>query len=215
MAIKKTKIYYLIPTYRRQLTLDTAMMMCRDTKWAGESGKYELHLVGKMGIGVHFHRNSAVKEAKEQGCRYLFMTDADCYAPGSAVKQLLTTMKKYKAVAVGAAIVCRTGKLNCRAINLGTTMRGWVGTGMILIDVKKLTDAIPKGPWFKFRENEEGTGMERGEDFHFCELCDAHGLVTVVDATLPTGHHSEKELLYNPDTGIGETGCVYQNRKKK
>lgn len=210
---KKIKISYVIPTYRREVTLDTMMTFYRDVRWVHSQDKYEVIPKGKEGIGVHLHRNSAVKEAYEEGCRYLFMMDADVYANGSPLRTLLGTLKRHKAVAAGGVVVCRTGKLNCRAIKPGGVMKGWVGTGIIVIDVKKLVENVPP-PWFKFRDNEDGTGMARGEDFHFCERCEAAGLTVIVDGTLPTGHRGERAWLYHPDHGIIDDSVRNKNKNK-
>lgn len=198
---KKIKIKYCFPTYRRQVCLDTMFSFYRDMLWINSQDKYELDVEGKEGIGIHLHRNSAIQGAIKDGCRYLFMIDADVYGiDKSPLKTLMGSLKKFNAVAAGAAVVCRTNKVNSRAYQGGRVMRGWIGTGMILIDVKKLVEKV-KPPWFKFRDNEDGTQIARGEDFYFCEKCEKHGLTTVVDATMITGHRGERALIYHPEHG--------------
>jgi hypothetical protein len=183
------KIAHLLPAYRGTVHAEVAIGMSRDAIVCAERGwKHIPFCVDAHGIDRV--RNMGVRIAYEQGADLLLMQDADTFSIRPAfgsIESLYASMEKHDAAAVGAAVVVRNGNtMNVEPARPGESYEGEVGTGLMLIDLRKLTD-MPR-PWFRTLVRSDGETVQESEDIHFCRLLKAHGHKVIVDYTFPTGH---------------------------
>ena len=148
-------------------------------------------------------RNWAVNEARSRECHVLLMCDADVFTTDpSFMADMLDELKRGAAV-IGAVVSTRGGRENA-------TATGEVGTGLMLIDLRKLTD-LPM-PWFRTELNERGE-VATGEDVAFCRRVTAHGRRVAIVRSFPTTHVGEQHFQFSPaaavDSGIRD-GAPYR-----
>ncbi len=183
------KVAHLLPAYRGAVHAEVAIGMSRDAIVCAERGwKHVPFLIDAH--GVERVRNMGVRVAYENECDLLLMQDADTFSIKPAfgsLESLHRSMEKHGAAAVGAAVVVRNGeRMNAEPAKPGESYEGEVGTGIMLIDLRKLAD-LPR-PWFRTLVRADGETVQESEDIHFCRLLKAHGHKVVVDYTFPTGH---------------------------
>lgn len=183
------RIAHLLPAYRATVHPEVAIGMSRDAtvcaerKWIHMPFCIDAH-------GIERVRNTGVRMAVERQADLLLMQDADTFAlpPAfGALDPLWQTMQKHDAAAVGAAVVVRNGQtMNVEPARPGESYEGEVGTGLMLIDLRKLAD-LPR-PWFRTELHDDGERVRCSEDIAFCRLLKRAGHRVIVDYTFPTGH---------------------------
>ncbi len=183
------KVAHLLPAYRGTVHAEVAIGMSRDAIVCAERGwKHIPFLIDAH--GVERVRNMGVRVAYENEADLLLMQDADTFSIRPAfgsLESLYTSMEKHGATAVGAAVVVRNGeRMNAEPARPGESYEGEVGTGIMLIDLRRLR-AMPR-PWFRTLVRADGETVQESEDIHFCRLLKAHGHKVIVDYTFPTGH---------------------------
>ncbi len=183
------KVAHLLPAYRGTVHVEVAIGLARDAVICTERGwKHVPFAIDAHGI--ERVRNQAVTLAYRNGCDLLLMQDADTFAvlPAyGAIESLWQTMQKHDAAAVGAAVVVRNGeRMNVEPARPGESYEGEVGTGLMLIDLRKLAE-LPR-PWFSTENHDDGERVKCSEDIWFCRLLKKHGHRVIVDYTFPTGH---------------------------
>jgi hypothetical protein len=135
------KVAHLLPAYRGTVHAEVAIGMSRDAivcaerKWLHVPFCIDAH-------GIDRVRNMGVRLAYEQGADLLLMQDADTFSVRPAfgsLESLWSTMEKHDAAAVGAAVAVRNGDtMNCEPARPGESYEGEVGTGIMLLDLRKL-----------------------------------------------------------------------------
>jgi hypothetical protein len=183
------KVAHLLPAYRGTVHAEVAIGMSRDAIVCAERGwKHAPFLIDAH--GVDRVRNMGVRFAYENECDLLLMQDADTFSLRpvfGSLEPLYRTMDKHNAAAVGAAVVVRNGeRMNVEPAKPGESYEGEVGTGLMLIDLRKLRD-LPR-PWFRTLVKTDGETVHESEDIYFCRHLKAHGHKVIVDYTFPTGH---------------------------
>lgn len=183
------RVAHLLPAYRGTVHAEVAIGMSRDAIVCAERGwKHIPFLIDAHGI--ERVRNMGVRIAHENNCDLLLMQDADTFAIQPAfgsLESLYRTMEKHNAAAVGAAVLVRNGNhMNVEPARPGESYEGQVGTGLMLIDLRKLTE-LPR-PWFRTLIAPDGESIQQGEDIFFCRQLKAYGHTVIVDYTFPTGH---------------------------
>lgn len=183
------KVAHLLPAYRGTVHAEVAIGMSRDALVCAELGwKHVPFLIDAH--GVERVRNMGVRIAYENQCDLMLMQDADTFALQPAfgsLESMWRTMQKHGAAAVGAAVVTRNGtRMNVEPARPGESYEGEVGTGLMLVDLRKLRD-LPR-PWFRMVTRDDGETIQTSEDIYFCRLLKANGHRVVVDYTFPTGH---------------------------
>jgi hypothetical protein len=135
-------------------------------------------------------RNLAVRTAQRGAFDLLLMQDADVYGADPRdplYTYLRESLLANEAAAVGAAVAKRSdGSPNCTPCHAGEVFDGEVGTGLMLIDLRRL-EGLPL-PWFEYETTTDGAECQVGEDIHFCRLLAAHGHRVLVDARAETIH---------------------------
>jgi hypothetical protein len=187
------RIGYFIPAYRQDCHIEVAMDLARGVSWLGTTDYHGAQVVPFWvdATGIARARNLAVDIAYKHEFDALVMQDADCFTPGptSTLEQLFTSLMVENAAVVGAAIAIRNGAgMNCDPAEPGALYEGDVGTGLMMIDLRRLR-ALPR-PWFVHRDTPDGLTVARSEDIYFCQHVRAHGHRALVDYTFPTGHAS-------------------------
>lgn len=197
------RIMHFIPAYRQTVRIQVAMCMMRSFAWAAPRG-HEYTVRYMDSCSVEKARNSAVVMARRARCDLLLMQDADCWTPDkyAPLGMLWDAMQRTEATAAGAVFALRDGKrLNCEPVEQGRIYEGDVGAGLLLIDIRRLSDV--DGPWFRRAFNADGTETVCGEDIYFTRRLRALGHRVVVDFTFPTCHgaavtlpnaHVEREI---------------------
>mgnify|MGYP001612450269 CR=1 FL=1 len=137
-------------------------------------------------------RNWAVNEACRRDCHTLLMVDADVFTTEPTFLADMRDEIKTGAAVVGAAVMTRDGREN-------TTADGAVGTGLMLIDLRKLTD-MPQ-PWFRTKFDERGE-VSTGEDISFCRRVMAHGRRVAIVRSFPTTHVGEAHYQFSPAAAV-------------
>jgi hypothetical protein len=183
------KVAHLLPAYRGTVHAEVAIGMSRDAIVCAERGwKHVPFCVDAHGIDRV--RNMGVRIAYDNGADLLLMQDADTFtiAPAfGSLEPLLATMEKHDAAAVGAAVVVRNGNtMNVEPARPGESYEGEVGTGLMLIDLRKLAE-LPR-PWFRTTLHDDGERVRCSEDIGFCRLLKTHGHKVIADYTVQTGH---------------------------
>jgi len=184
------RIGHLVPAYGQRVHVQVALAFAREASWCEHAGHVHVPFFVDM-IGVDRSRNTAVSLAIKAKCDFLLMQDADTYALPehnySAMSALLETMTAHDVAAVGAAVASRNrDRMNCEPARPGEVYEGEVGTGLMLIDLRKLAD-LPR-PWFRYEVAADGETVQCGEDLYFCRRVKAAGHKVLVDYTIPTGH---------------------------
>lgn len=184
------KIGHYVPAYGQRVHVQVAMALAREAAWCEHAGHVHAPFFTDM-IGVDRARNHAVKIATGADCDLLLMQDVDTYALPehnySALERLLETMTEHGASVVGAAYASRNrDRVNCEPAKPHEVYEGVVGTGLMLIDLRRLAD-LPQ-PWFRYQVADDGMTVTCGEDLYFCRLAKAAGHKVLVDYTIPTGH---------------------------
>ena len=137
-------------------------------------------------------RNWAVNEARARECHVLLMCDADVFTTEPTfLADMIDEIKKGTAVC-GAVVATRGGRENA-------TPDGEVGTGLMLIDLRKLTD-LPM-PWFRTELDGKGE-VETGEDIAFCRRVTAHGRRVAIVRSFPTTHVGEQHFQFSPAAAV-------------
>lgn len=184
------RIAHVVPAYGQRVHVSVAMAFAREAAWCEHEGHVHVPFFTDV-IGVDRARNIAVSLAIKAGCDLLLMQDADTFAQPehnySALCPLLATMRQQDAAAVGVAVASRNrDRMNCEPARPGEVYEGEVGTGLMLIDLRKLAD-MPR-PWFVYQVADDGETVRCGEDLYFCRRVKAAGHKVLVDYTIPTGH---------------------------
>lgn len=184
------RIGHYVPAYRQSVHVEVAMSLAREASWCAEAGHVHVPFYTDIN-GIARARNVAVSTAVRAKCDVLLMQDADTFALPehgySAIERLLATMLEHEAAIVGAPYPMRNGSVMCcEPARPGEVYEGEMGTGLILIDLRRLAD-LPR-PWFSFAETPDGERVTCGEDIGFCRLAKAAGHKVLVDYTIPTGH---------------------------
>jgi hypothetical protein len=184
------RIGHYLPAYRQSVHVQVALAMAREASWCASAGHVHVPFFTDIN-GIARARNVAVATAIKAGCDVLLMQDSDTFALPehnySAIERLLATMLKHEAAIVGAPYPVRNGEtMCCEPARPGEVYPGEVGTGLMLIDLRKLAD-LPR-PWFRFVEADDGSTVTCGEDIYFCRLAKAAGHKVLVDYTIPVGH---------------------------
>lgn len=183
------RVAHLLPAYRGTVHAEVAIGMSRDATVCAERGWKHIPFCIDA-HGVERVRNMGVRIAYEHGADLLLMQDADTFALQPAfgsLEPLWSTMERHDAAAVGAAVIVRNGeRMNCEPARPGESYEGEVGTGLMLIDLRKLRD-LPR-PWFSTEVSSDGERVLCGEDIRFCRLLRSHGHRVIVDFSFPTGH---------------------------
>lgn len=140
--------------------------------------------------GIDRVRNTGVRIAYENAADLLLMQDADTFALQPAfgsLESLHATMSKHDAAVVGAVVCVRNGqRMNAEPARPREAYEGEVGTGLMLIDLRKLAE-LPR-PWFRTIIGPDGEQVKESEDIAFCRLLKRKGYRVIVDYTFPTGH---------------------------
>lgn len=182
-------VAHLIPAYHGTLHAQVAVDMTRTTLVCAERGWKYVPICIDM-HGIERVRNLGVKQAYELGADLLLMQDADTFSLPPAfgpLEPLYSSMERCDAAVVGAAVITRNGeRMNCEPAVPGRIYAGEVGTGLMLIDLRKLRD-LPQ-PWFVQDVASDGITLRVGEDIGFCRLVKSAGRVVVVDYSFNTGH---------------------------
>lgn len=183
------RVAHLLPAYRGTVHASVAIGMSRDAivcaerKWKHMPFLIDAH-------GVERVRNMGVRVAYENNADLMLMQDADTFALEPAfgsLESLYAAMEKHDAAAVGAAVVVRNGeRMNCEPARPGESYEGEVGTGIMLVDLRRLRD-LPR-PWFRMLTAPDGETVQQSEDIFFCRQLKAYGHKVIVDYTFPTGH---------------------------
>lgn len=189
------KLLHFVPAYRQsvrvQLVYD-ALATFAECDRLGD--QYGFHFVDLQ--PVDRARNAAVRAALAGGCDLLFMQDSDVHGSiGAPVLRFLReTLLDNEAAIAGAAVRTRSGRLtlNCNPVRPGQAYEGDVGTGLMLIDLRRLRD-LPL-PWFRYRVSDDGTECVEGEDIAFCRKVREQGHRVFVDARIPTTHVGDAHL---------------------
>ena len=187
------RIAHFIPAYRGVVHSEVAMGMAREATWCAANGWEHVPFSADCN-GIARSRNIAVREAMRHRCDLMLMQDADGFVIASATTQsaiahLWRSMHKRDAAIVGAVFVVRNGQtVNCEPAIPGEVYDGEVGTGLMLIDLRRLTD-LPV-PWFVQQDSADGCGVLLGEDIGFCRAVRAAGHRVIVDYSIRTGHAS-------------------------
>jgi hypothetical protein len=203
------KIGHFIPAYRQDIKVTVAYSLAHDLVWAMQAGHDLQPFFADFGQ-IERARNWAVKHAIAKGCDLLLMQDSDVHVICGGLGRLYRTMMQTSSSVVGALICCRDGeKMNAEPARPGEIYDGEVGTGLMLIDLRQVSKALPL-PWFSFKYNEDHTDIETGEDIAFCRAVTAAGLRVVVDATIETLHYDERPLVYQPPGAVNLEGADTQ-----
>jgi hypothetical protein len=189
-GLAPVRIAHVVPAYGQRVHVQVAMAFAREAAWCESQGHMHVPFFTDM-IGVDRARNVAVSTALRAKCDLLLMQDADTYALPehnySALACLTVTMQQRDAAVVGAAVAHRSGdKMCCEPARPGEIYEGKVGTGLMLIDLRKLAD-MPR-PWFVYAVADDGESVRIGEDLYFCQRVKAAGHRVLVDYTVATGH---------------------------
>lgn len=180
------RIGHYVPAYGQRVHVQVAMALAREAAWCEASGHQHVPFFTDI-IGVDRARNTAAELAYRSGCDLLLMQDADTYALPEHNYSAIRPLLAHGAAVVGAAYASRNrDRMNCEPARPGEVYEGVVGTGLMLIDLRKLAE-LPR-PWFAYRVAADGMTVECGEDLHFCRLVKAAGHSVLVDYTIPTGH---------------------------
>lgn len=153
---------------------------------------------------IDMMRNDLVREALRLGCTHLIMMDTDQVYQRDTITRLLAHMLPI----VGCLVYRRYppfDPLMLRGqITKYQTVKEWspgdlvevdaTGTGCLLIETEVFR-TLP-GPWFRFRQSEEGGDV--GEDIGFCSDARAAGYRICVDTGCVAGHLSQ--LIINNGT---------------
>ena len=187
------RVAHFVPAYRATVHAEVALGMAREATWCASNGWEHVPFYTDCN-GIARARNLAVREAMRHRCDLLLMQDADGFMipsaeTPSAIGHLWRTMHKADAAVVGAVFVVRNGQtVNCEPARPGETYDGEVGTGLMLIDLRRL-DSLAL-PWFVQRDGADGCSVALGEDIGFCRAVSAIGQRVIVDYSIRTGHAS-------------------------
>ncbi len=184
------KIAHFLPAYRSTVHAEVALSMAREATWCASNDWTHVPFYVDC-TGIARARNIAIRTAYEAGCDLLLTQDADCFAlpkqTYSAIGHLWRVMHKHEAAVVGAAFLVRNGeRVNCEPALPGEVYDGEVGTGLMLVDLRRLHD-LPR-PWFVQQDNADGSGVSVGEDIGFCRAVKSAGHRVLVDYSIATGH---------------------------
>lgn len=179
------------PCYREQVHIGSAYMLARLCVSLAQAGMRPDPFF-RASAQLDASRNWAVHEARRRECHVLLMFDADVFTSEPTwFADLLDELKAGVAV-VGAAVATRGGREN-------VTSTGEVGTGLMLIDLRKLTD-LPM-PWFQTELDELGM-VRTGEDIAFCRRVTAHGRRVAICRSFPTTHVGEQHFQFSPAAAV-------------
>ena len=183
------RVAHFVPAYRSTMHAEVAMGLARDAAWCASVGWDHAPFYADCN-GIARARNLGLRTAQANDCDLLLMQDADTFAlptAGSALAHLFRNLRKSDAAVIGAAVLIRNGDgVNCEPATPGEVYDGEVGTGLMLIDLRKLA-SLPL-PWFVQRDTADGCGVDVGEDIGFCRAVKAAGHRVLVDYSIPTGH---------------------------
>lgn len=181
-----------IPAYRQTIHARTAMALAQDAMTCLINGWRPAPLYVDNS-GIPRARNVIVTMAEQAGADLLLMCDSDTFPmlPEGGLGSMYGAMRQHDAAVVGAAVVTRNGsRVNCEPARPGESYEGEVGTGYMLIDMRRLAD-LPR-PWFVHRDTPDGLRVACGEDIYFCRHAKAHGHKVIVNYALPMGHADQQ-----------------------
>jgi hypothetical protein len=133
-------------------------------------------------------RNWSIHEARSRECHVLLMCDADVFTTEPTFLADMLDEIKAGAAVCGAVVATRGGRENA-------TPDLEVGTGLMLIDLRKLAD-LPM-PWFRTDLDMRGE-VATGEDINFCRRVKAHGRTVSIVRSFPTTHVGEQHFHFSP-----------------
>jgi hypothetical protein len=185
------KVGIFTPCYREQVHIGTAYMLARLCVSLSSAGMRPDPFY-RASAQLDASRNWAIHEARSRECHVLLMCDADVFTTEPTFLADMIDELKRGAAVIGAAVSTRGGRVN-------VTADDEVGTGLMLIDLRKLTD-LPM-PWFQTELDERGQ-VRTGEDIAFCRRVTAHGRRVAICRSFPTTHVGEQYLHFSPAAAV-------------
>lgn len=185
------KVGIFTPAYREQVHVQHAYMvarLCVDLVSAG----VRPDPFYRASACLDASRNWAVHEARRRECQFLLMADADVYTVEPAFLERMLGMLRDNVAVVGAAVMGRDGREN-------TTADGCVGTGIMAIDLRRLS-RLPM-PWFHTDLDELGQ-VATGEDIAFCRHVRTHGFDVAIARSFPTSHVGDAHHHFSPAAAV-------------
>lgn len=185
------KVGIFTPCYREQVHIGTAYMLARLCVSLVGAGMRPDPFY-RASACLDASRNWAVNEARARECHVLLMVDADVFTTEPTFLADMLDEIKAGAAVCGAAVMTRDGREN-------TAGDGSVGTGLMLIDLRKLAD-LPQ-PWFRTELDERGE-TRTGEDIAFCRRVTAHGRRVATLRSFQTSHVGESHFQFSPAAAV-------------
>jgi len=185
------KVGIFTPAYREQVHICQSYMVARLCLSLVQAG-YRPDPFYRASACLDASRNWAVNEARSRGCHLLLMVDADVFTSEPTFFADMLDEIKSGAAVVGAAVSTRRGIEN-------VTTDGDVGTGLMLVDLRKLEGM--EHPWFKTILDASGD-VAVGEDVSFCQRVRAHGRTVAVTRSFPTTHVGEAHYQFSPSAAV-------------
>jgi GT2 family glycosyltransferase len=149
-------------------------------------------------------RNSLVKQAQQEGAKYLLMMDTDQVYPADTFNKLMSNMDKcdicgvrvhrrwmpfdlifYRGTLGKYKVVEDEEAFSGRLIDVDAT-----GTGCLLFNME-VFDKV-NFPWFQFTQTDDGKPV--GEDIFFCSKAREAGVKICVDTSIVVGHLTTLEI---------------------
>lgn len=192
------KLLYFIPCYRGIVRAEIIADVVLNFQFCGVRG-WDVQLLRVDMAGIARARNNAVEYAFNMDADLMLMQDYDCFGvePKGSLHHLVNAWEAEAAAAVGAVIACRgRDKVNAEPARPGQRYVADVGTGIMLVDMRRLAD-LPR-PWFTCDLSDDGTQLAMSDDIGFCRRVKAHGRRVIADYTFSTGHCAEDVLALDP-----------------
>lgn len=176
----KPKVGVVVPSGD---TVHSRFMICLVSLFQYSLDKFDLVIINPRSSLIATGRQMGIDIAAQRGCEYVLFLDSDMVFPYTLLEKLYERNERI----VGCTYVKRllptefTHKELDGEVELGTGLRqvGRLPTGALLIDL-----AVFNG-WNRpyFRSTYED-GMERGEDYYFCDTAREAGYPVWLDADL-------------------------------
>lgn len=191
------RIGHFTPAYGGKVEAPLVGTVLADCLWAHAAG-HEFRWWYADVQPVDRSRNMALARARELGCDWLLMLDADVFCdPRGSLLEALAGSLAGGATAVGAVVVHRGAERVCvEPVRPSEVYRAdKVGTGALLVDVVALDRlASPSHAWFRTQLDTSGVHVECGEDVFFCREVTRLGGEVVANFQIPTRHVSSAVL---------------------
>lgn len=203
------KILHFVPSYRGRVHAGVAQAMTLDVGWAASRGfGYQSLFLDVSGIDIA--RNRAVKHARDIGADLLLMQDEDCFGADPSISTLgvlFDVMRRKDAHLTAACFLARVDAAGGSQTSIvdtytpigaadqhGDVEVSSIGTGLMLVDLRKLRD-MPL-PWFWFTQNADGTDWAEWEDRRFVQMVRDRGGRVFVAGSHPTVHVGERRPTF-------------------